>query len=288
MNATTAIIVTFAAVAVLGALAASTMARRTDVRGAGALSAETVRRDREAHDQRRSGRSRQTAGEVEAAGAPSHRDKITTSADEREPVPWSAPDPDALGTTRRQFLNRATVSFMGVGIGAFGAASFIGFLWPNVTGGFGGRVAVGRFDDVIGGIRAGGGFFYSSEAKTWITEYPSASAADAAEVYDPALMPGIEAGLIASYQKCPHLGCRVPECLSSQWFECPCHGSRYSRVGEHKGGPAPRGLDHFPLEVSPTGDVTIDTGTIILGAPLGTNTTGQEAEGPSCIAEGSH
>jgi cytochrome b6-f complex iron-sulfur subunit len=288
VNATTAIIVALAAVGVLGALAAFTLARRTDVRGAGALSAETIRRDHEAHERRRSSHPRQTAREVGAAGAVSHRGEITTSADEWAPVPWSAPDPDALGTSRRHFLNRATVSLMGAGIGAFGAASFVGFLWPNVTGGFGGRVAVGRFDDVIGGIRAGGGFLYSSEAKTWITEYPSASVADAAEVYDPALMPGISAGLIASYQKCPHLGCRVPECLSSQWFECPCHGSRYSRVGEHKGGPAPRGLDHFPLDVSPAGDVTIDTGTIILGAPLGTNTTGQEAEGPSCIAEGSH
>ena len=44
-------------------------------------------------------------------------------------------------------------------------------------------------------------------------------------------------GLIASYQKCPHLGCRVPQCTSSQWFECGCHGSQYNRVGEKKGGP---------------------------------------------------
>ena len=31
----------------------------------------------------------------------------------------------------------------------------------------------------------------------------------------------------------------------SQWFECPCHGSKYNRVGEKHGGPAPRGLDRF-------------------------------------------
>jgi cytochrome b6-f complex iron-sulfur subunit len=95
----------------------------------------------------------------------------------------------------------------------------------------------------------------------------------------------MEAGLIALYQKCPHLGCRVPECATSQWFECGCHGSQFNRVGEKKGGPAPRGMDRFSMEVS--GDnFTVDTGTIIEGPPIGTNTTGQEAEGPHCTSAG--
>ncbi|TPW15854.1 MAG: putative iron-sulfur protein [Acidimicrobiaceae bacterium] len=85
------------------------------------------------------------------------------------------------------------------------------------------------------------------------------------------------------YQKCPHLGCRVPSCTSSQWFECPCHGSQYNRVGEKKAGPAPRGMDHFALTISSSGDVVIDTGTVYPGQPIGTNTTGQEAEGPHCV-----
>ncbi len=37
------------------------------------------------------------------------------------------------------------------------------------------------------------------------------------------------------------------------------------------------------------GNFVVDTGTIIQGPPLGTNTTGQEAEGPHCIgAAGGH
>jgi cytochrome b6-f complex iron-sulfur subunit len=53
-------------------------------------------------------------------------------------------------------------------------------------------------------------------------------------------------------------------------------------VGEKKGGPAPRGLDHFAMEVS--GDsLIVNTGLIIQGPPIGTNTTGQEAEGPHCV-----
>jgi len=78
-----------------------------------------------------------------------------------------------------------------------------------------------------------------------------------------------------------HLGCRVPWCQSSQWFECPCHGSKYSRVGEKKGGPAPRGLDRFALSVA-GGIIAVDTKTVYVGPPIGTDTTGQGLEGPHC------
>jgi cytochrome b6-f complex iron-sulfur subunit len=74
----------------------------------------------------------------------------------------------------------------------------------------------------------------------------------------------------------------VPWCKTSQWFECPCHGSQYNRVGEKKGGPAPRGLDRFRITVE-GGNVVVDTSLIIPGPPIGTNTTGQESEGPHCI-----
>jgi cytochrome b6-f complex iron-sulfur subunit len=42
-------------------------------------------------------------------------------------------------------------------------------------------------------------------------------------------------------------------------------------------------MDRFVLTVSDAGDVVIDTGTVYPGPPIGTNTTGQEAEGPHCI-----
>ena len=97
----------------------------------------------------------------------------------------------------------------------------------------------------------------------------------------------MENGVIALYQKCPHLGCRVPQCVSSQWFECPCHGSQYNRVGEKKGGPAPRGMDHFAVTVSRPAATSSSTPSIVFtGVPIGTNTTGQEAEGPHCITGG--
>ena len=109
----------------------------------------------------------------------------------------------------------------------------------------------------------------------------------ARRVYPAPLLAGMEPGLIALYQKCPHLGCRVPECKSSQWFECPCHGSQYNRVGEKKAGPAPRGMDHFAHRRSAATATSPSTpATPITGVPIGTNTTGQEAEGPHCITGG--
>ncbi len=103
------------------------------------------------------------------------------------------------------------------------------------------------------------------------------------------VLAGMEAGFVALYQKCVHLGCRVPSCATSQWFECPCHGSQYNRVGEKKGGPAPRGLDRFATTAD-GGVLTVDTGTIIQGPRSAPTPPGQEAEGPHCIgsAGGGH
>jgi cytochrome b6-f complex iron-sulfur subunit len=289
MNATAVILIVVAVAVVLGALAFVTLARRSDVRGAGALSAETVRRDAQARAAAQPADAARSAAEAEAEGVVARTGAALAPVESDTGLaPWTPPDPDALGVSRRQFFNRATISLMAAGIGTFSAASFVAFLWPTATGGFGGKVVVGRFDDVVAGIRAGNGFFYAPEAQAWITEYPAEALPKAEAIYNSALLPGMQRGLIASWQKCPHLGCRVPECGSSQWFECGCHGSQYNRVGEKKGGPAPRGLDHFPLEFSPANEVTIDTGSIILGMPIGTNTTGQEAAGPHCVGASDH
>jgi cytochrome b6-f complex iron-sulfur subunit len=290
MNTTAAIAIAIGAAVVLGALAFMTLARRSDVRGAGALSAETVRRDARARAETgAASSSRSSAAAVEAEGAAA-RTGVALAPVESDTglAPWTPPDPEALGVSRRQFFNRATISLMAAGIGTFSAASFVAFLWPTKTGGFGGKVPVGRIDDIRAGIVAGSGFFYAPEARAWITEYPHEALPKAEQVYQSALLPTMREGITIQYQKCPHLGCRVPQCVSSQWFECGCHGSQYNRVGEKKGGPAPRGMDHFAAEITAAGEVIIDTGTVWQGRPIGTNTTGQEAEGPHCVGASEH
>ncbi len=87
---------------------------------------------------------------------------------------------------------------------------------------------------------------------------------------------------MALFQKCPHLGCRVPFCQQSQWFECPCHGSKYNNAGEYRDGPAPRGLDRFAVRVE-GGQVSVDTSSVVLGPPRGTVTTQPDPDGPFCV-----
>jgi Rieske Fe-S protein len=90
--------------------------------------------------------------------------------------------------------------------------------------------------------------------------------------------------VVALWWRCTHLGCRVPWCESAGEFECPCHGSRFNRIGEYRAGPAPRGLDRFAVAVD--GDtVVIDTGSITQGPPPGPESI-DEPPGPMCIGGG--
>ncbi len=274
-----ALVVVLAAVALLGA------ARRRDTGAAiGDLASETVKKDRKARKVAKAEDVAPSGKEVEKAAVLARTSTDVAPAAPAAPVTWTAPDVETYGVTRRQFLNRSVFALFGLGISVFGVA-IIGFLWPAGSSGFGSKIRVGKISDVLADVQANDGFLYKPEGRMWITEYPAAALPKAETVYSPSELTGMEAGLVALYQKCPHLGCRVPECKSSQWFECPCHGSQYNQVGEKKGGPAPRGMDRFAMETG-GGVFTVNTGQIIQGPPIGVNTTGQEAEGPHCIGGG--
>jgi cytochrome b6-f complex iron-sulfur subunit len=202
------------------------------------------------------------------------------AAGERGVVRYEPVDEEELGVTRRQFFNRGILWTMGVSVAAFGVAA-VGFLWGSKAGGSGAKVTVGSIDD-IAKVLADKQPFYNASAKTYIQPYPKSALKKAKKVYDSLVLKGMDQGYVALYQKCPHLGCRVPWCQTSQWFECPCHGSKYNRIGEKRGGPAPRGMDRFALEVSGS-SVIVDTSTPIPGPPIGTDTTGQGQEGAPCV-----
>jgi cytochrome b6-f complex iron-sulfur subunit len=286
MSGTTVLLIAIPVLVLLAAVLFVGAARRRDTGEAiGRLSRETRRRDRSSETVLEEKPQPVTGRAVERSVALERRQPSTevVPAAAAPPVPWTPPEPEVIGVTRRKFLNRSIVNLMGFAITGFGLAS-IGFLWPPSSGGFGSKIRVGDLEDVKQRIREADGFLYVPEGRAWVTEYPGNALEKARSVYSPPELAGMEAGVIALYQKCVHLGCRVPACLTSQWFECPCHGSQYNQVGEKKGGPAPRGLDRFSMDV--TGGVfTIDTGIIIQGPPIGTNTTGQEAEGPHCIGQ---
>jgi Rieske Fe-S protein len=49
---------------------------------------------------------------------------------------------------------------------------------------------------------------------------------------------------------CPHLGCAIDFNTSADEFRCPCHKSAFDKGGEKRSGPAKRGLDPLPVQVT--------------------------------------
>jgi cytochrome b6-f complex iron-sulfur subunit len=152
------------------------------------------------------------------------------------------------GLSRRQVLRGSLAGGMLLWLTEVGAGS-IGFLWPSLRSGFGAPITVGTLEDVKAQnstLPIAEGFpAYYADARAFVA------------LIDPAtqqFLPGQDAtgngdalNVRALYQRCPHLGCRPNPCLRKFWLECPCHGSRYDRLGIRSTaayGPAPR---HGPL-----------------------------------------
>lgn len=180
--------------------------------------------------------------------------------------------------TRREFFRRSLATSLGVFGAQFGTAT-IAFLWPDVVGSFGTVMTAGRASEIRARIADSRQPFYSGQGRFYVVGYDGKRTEDVDYERD-----GLAAdGLMALYQRCVHLGCRVPFCESSQWFECPCHQSKYNAAGEYMSGPAPRGMDRFRIRVE--GDqLVVDTSQVVLGPPRGTDTIKQPIAGPFCVA----
>ncbi len=253
------------------------LSRETRARDAGASVGSTASVSTEVTPVDESAAARARADEARAAAGGTVATRKSGGVARYEPI-----DPEEIGVTRRQFFNRGVLTGLALGVGGFGAAA-LAFLWPPTGSGLGGKVNVGSVSDVQAAL-AKKEPFYNAAAKVYIVPYPEEDLAKARAVYGdtPSVLAGMEDGYVALWQKCPHLGCRVPWCQTSQWFECPCHGSKYNRVGEKRGGPAPRGMDRFGMEVAGNA-VLVDTAVVVPGPPIGTDTTGQGQEGAACV-----
>lgn len=147
---------------------------------------------------------------------------------------------------------------------------------------FGTRMDVGAVDGIRSAIADTNAPHYIPEARAYVGAFPAEFAARARHVYPAEVVPLLDAGLVVLSQRCPHLGCRVPFCDTSQWFECPCHAAKFDRVGEYRAGPSPAGMSLMNASIV-RGRLIIGTRTTLPGVPLGTNTTHQEPAGPSCV-----
>lgn len=178
--------------------------------------------------------------------------------------------PNVGEISRRTFMRR----MVGVGMGLL-SLEFLGgtlaFLWPNLTGGLGGHIEIGTAADISGqqpDWKNGLPYVYN-KARLFFVNVPAGKGlVDGTKqaVEDPGDQ------VLALYRKCPHLGCQIPQlCDKSHWFECLCHGSKYTILGEKRDGPAPRGMDRFSHSLA-NGVYSVDTSKIITGPPIGTDT----------------
>ena len=173
------------------------------------------------------------------------------------------------GLSRRQLVRTSLGAAVGLWLLEVSAGT-ISFLWPNLSGGFGGEVEIGTYDDIKltnSSLPIAEGYpAYYQEARAFVM------------LVDPSrqeFVPGEDRtgdgtalNVRALYQRCPHLGCKPNPCLQSFWLECACHGSRYDRLGTKvkEYGPAPRGMDRFAVIVRADGTLVLDTSRITLGA----------------------
>ncbi len=199
--------------------------------------------------------------------------------------------------TRSGFMRR----MLGVGVGIL-SLEFLGgtlaFLWPNLSEGLGADINLGSADDInaVFAEWAQGLPYIYNQANLFFVNVPAAMARVAENsngavnapgglpVEDPGAnvdegLPLPERSVVALWRKCPHLGCQVPQvCEASQWFECLCHGSKYTVLGEKRDGPAPRGMDRFAVTVQ-DGAYVVVTSEVISGPPVGTTTFDDRVSG---------
>jgi cytochrome b6-f complex iron-sulfur subunit len=187
--------------------------------------------------------------------------------------------PQALRSLRQdpvQGISRRTLLRRSIGGAALlwlteVAAGSIGFLWPNSKGGFGSVIEIGTLADIKAAnssLPVAQGFpAYFQNARAYVMLVDTSRQEFVAG--EDKAGDGTALNVRALYQRCPHLGCKPNPCLKNFWFECPCHGSRYDRLGiKAQGiqyGPAPRSMDRFSIKVDGDGKLSIDTSKITLG-----------------------
>lgn len=172
--------------------------------------------------------------------------------------------------TRREFINYAWLASLGfVFVVGFGGATFF-FSFPRFkVGEFGGIFPLGKAGDAL--PKPDDPPIHNREGKFWLSN--------------------VNGAIVALYDVCVHLGCLYEWQPVSGRFECPCHGSKYTRDGTYVEGPAGRSLDRMavafvrdnnqvvaasdaqakPIKppTDPEVNVIVDTGKVVPGEPHG-------------------
>lgn len=150
--------------------------------------------------------------------------------------PAALEEQGAEGINRREFLTYAWGAALGL-ISLQGGLATYQFMYPRFRAGeFGGAFPLGPISDMPTTEAPPDGI---TTGKFWLVN--------------------TDAGPKALYMVCTHLGCLYKWAPENNRFECPCHGSKFSREGHYIEGPAPRSLDHFVVEIVEGGRVVSST-----------------------------
>ena len=283
MSATTIfilIVVAAAGIAAFGIIAVAS--RRKD--SGGAITQGELDRKAAGADRARRRAMEQTM--AEQGGGTATVTMVDVPTEYKDDEPRVEISEEEYGVTRRKFFNRAIGAVFGLFMLQFTLAS-LAFIWPKLKGGFGTPIKAGNFDALKAEVMQGGRVIPKAipSAQAWIVPFELSKLPGSQYEEFPFLVAGGQddgIALMALWHRCVHLGCRVPECISSQGFECPCHGSKYNAHGEYSAGPAPRNLDRFAVSIDGAGELVIDTGTIVQTARSKSFTV-PYPQGPFCV-----
>lgn len=146
-----------------------------------------------------------------------------------------APETAAHGEPEGQMTRRSLLTWL-TGFGLFGSAiitvfSNLLFIKPRATYGQPNRFSLGKPET------------YPSGTKVAMDQQRICVVRDGNK-------------LAAISTTCTHLGCIVS--VSETGFACPCHGSRYDQDGNVTGGPAPKPLAWYQVNLAPNGEIMVD------------------------------
>jgi cytochrome b6-f complex iron-sulfur subunit len=286
MDATTLFISGIVAAAALVGIGVFTIAGRRpkdESPVTGRFDRAALQRDRRAHKER----AAEAAGAVAVLSPPEADEEAVDEAPPPDPLlERTTVSEDELGITRRSFFNRALLAVFGIFLAQFAIAG-LAFMWPKLGEGFGSPIDLGNINDLRDEILQPDGSIvplFVAAAQTWLVTMPEDAVPGSSFEGLPVVAGagGGEPGLMALWQRCVHLGCRVPSCVPSQGFECPCHGSRYNFHGEYEAGPAPRNMDRFVVEADDSGNLIVQTGQVV-ETSRAANKTIRYPQGPSCV-----
>ena len=295
MSTAAVIAIVIGVVVVLAAVSFFTLARRSDVRGAGASPAKpcSVTSRRAAPPPPAVESAATTAAEVEAAGSANRthqhrarpgRPRRANSSRGPRRIPRRSVSP------RRQFFNRATVALMSVGLVTSPPRRSSASCGRPARAASAARSTSASSATIKDGIKQGNGLLLRARGRVWITDVPGGSASRRPKpcLRRPLLVTACDRASWSSARsaRTSAAASRMHDVASGSSASATARSTTASV--RRRRGPAPAAWTASRRRSRRTATSSSTPASGSPGPPIGTNTTGQEAEGPHCTGGGHH